>query len=249
MGKLLKYEFRKTLFVKLILLGLTAVAEVIFLIGVWKNIEENPMVFLGTVLLTILAIAGITFIGIHSMLSLYRDLNTRQSYMLFMTPHSSYSILGAKILENGISILLTGLFFGLLAFLDIKILLREQLTIKMIIDTFHEMLKQMDLPIDISFRLAMFTLVAILANWLFTIVSAHLAIILAAAVLAGKRFSGLLSFVLFIAINYVCSFLLKKITANMEVETQIMATCGICLGFAVIIYLISGWIMEKKLSV
>ena len=35
---------------------------------------------------------------------LHRDLNTKQSYMLFLTPKSSYQILGAKILENGISI-------------------------------------------------------------------------------------------------------------------------------------------------
>ena len=60
----------------------------------------------GIVLLTMLAMGGIMVIGLASVVTLHRDVSTKQSYMLFMTPNSSYSILGAKMLENGLSILL-----------------------------------------------------------------------------------------------------------------------------------------------
>lgn len=67
------------------------------------------------------AVIGIAYIGLESVMVLQRDLNTKQSYMLFLTPHSSYEILGAKVLENGISILVTGIFFVLVAALDFTV--------------------------------------------------------------------------------------------------------------------------------
>lgn len=41
MLRLLKYELRKTLFSKLILIGITAMAEAIFLIGFWGKKESR----------------------------------------------------------------------------------------------------------------------------------------------------------------------------------------------------------------
>ena len=40
MLKLIKYELRKTWFLKLIRLGMTAAAELVFLSGLWSNREE-----------------------------------------------------------------------------------------------------------------------------------------------------------------------------------------------------------------
>ncbi len=60
--------------------------------------------------LVMCTIFGVIYIGIESVNVLHRDLNTKQSYMLFLTPKSSYQILGAKILENGISIIMAGAF-------------------------------------------------------------------------------------------------------------------------------------------
>ena len=248
MGNLIKYEFRKTLFVKLILLALTGAAELVFLIGVFYN-ADSPGAAVGVTLLTLLAIAGITFIGIHSMLSLYRDLNTKQSYMLFMTPHSSYTILGAKIIENGLSILAAGAFFALLAFIDLQILLKEFFTFKAILEYFQGFLEFANLPVDISASTVLLFFLSVLTSWLATIVTAHLAIILSATFLAGKRFSGVVSFVLFIAISLVSSWLVNRIPDTVALNTHILLACVISLLFAAVCYLLSGWMAEKKLSV
>ena len=119
MLKLMKYEFRKTGFSKLILLVVTLVAELAFLLGVF--LEKDRLLATGIMILYLCAVIGIAYIGLESVLALHRDLNTKQSYMLFLTPHSSYEILGAKVLENGISILITGIFFALVAALDVLI--------------------------------------------------------------------------------------------------------------------------------
>ena len=97
MSKLIKYEFRKSLFSKLVFAGITAVMEIIYLIGILGNYNKPTVI--GMIGLFFTALAGITFIGIESILILYRDLTTKQSYMLFMTPNNSYKILGAKALE------------------------------------------------------------------------------------------------------------------------------------------------------
>ena len=119
MLKLMKYELRKTAFSKLVLLVITAVAEIAFLIGVfWK---KDNILAMGIIFLVMCTIFGVIYIGIESVNVLHRDLNTKQSYMLFLTPKSSYQILGAKILENGISIIMAGAFFASLAAIDVTV--------------------------------------------------------------------------------------------------------------------------------
>ena len=100
MLRLLKYELRKTLASKLILLGIAVIAEVVFLIG-FENSHERTLT-VGALLLFFTATIGIGLVGILSLVTLHRDMNTRQGYMLFMTPNSCYKILGAKVLENEI---------------------------------------------------------------------------------------------------------------------------------------------------
>lgn len=91
MLKLMKYELRKTAFSKLVLLVITAVAEIAFLIGVfWK---KDNILAMGIIFLVMCTIFGVIYIGIESVNVLHRDLNTKQSYMLFLTPKSSYQIL------------------------------------------------------------------------------------------------------------------------------------------------------------
>ena len=86
----MKYELRKTAFSKLVLLVITAVAELAFLLGVF--LKKDNLLAIGIVFLFMCAVFGVIYIGIESVNVLYRDLNTKQSYMLFLTPKSSYEI-------------------------------------------------------------------------------------------------------------------------------------------------------------
>ena len=60
MKHLMKYEFRKTLIAKLIILGTTAVLEILFLIGLYT--KHDSLAGYSTIMLTMLAF-GFLFIG------------------------------------------------------------------------------------------------------------------------------------------------------------------------------------------
>ena len=57
MSKLIKYEFRKTMFTKWIILGITGVAEILYLLGLY--LDKNTLMGLSMALLTLLAFGGV----------------------------------------------------------------------------------------------------------------------------------------------------------------------------------------------
>lgn len=246
MLKLMKYEFRKTGFSKLILLVITLVAEVGFLLGVF--LEKDRLLATGIMILFLCVVIGIAYIGLESVMALHRDLNTKQSYMLFLTPHSSYEILGAKVLENGISILVTGIFFLVLAALDMMVA-------TLYIGGVKEMMNMLNSFLDVSMNVvlspkdAAFVFFTTLAGWMVYIMNADLAVILSATVLAGKKASGLVAFVIFLILSWLTGMGLDHLPEIRNVDLQFVIYIVAAMALAVCVYLISGWIMEKKLSV
>jgi hypothetical protein len=77
MLKLMKYEFRKTWFTKVILLAITALAEIAYLIGLYT--DREGLLAAGVFLLMLLAVGGLLVIGLGSVVTLHRDMNAKQS--------------------------------------------------------------------------------------------------------------------------------------------------------------------------
>lgn len=252
MGKLIKYEFRKTLRTKLIVLGITAIAELVFLYGVYfggKLEIDNNSVLTGIGLLMIAAFGSILYIGIESVLSLHRDMNTKQSYMLFLTPNSCYRILGAKVIENGLSIMLAGAFFGLLAALDITLLFQRYMSLAALRDMLLDLIHAFNISFELRTVSVILTAAMLLAEWLCTIVTAFLADVIACALLAGKRSSGTIGFVLFIALNAAVGFVLNTVTASLAFDPSLGVRIAASLVFAGLMYAAAAAVMERKLSV
>ena len=246
MLKLMKYEFRKTAFSKFILIAITVVAELAFLLGIF--LKKDNLLSMGIMFLFLCAVIGIAYIGLESVIVLQRDLNTKQSYMLFLTPHNSYEILGAKVLENGISILITGVCFVLLAALDFSVAILYIGGVKEMMDMVNSFLNiSMNIVLDpIQLCLIFFTT---LASWLVYIVNADLAVILSATVLAGKRGSGVAAFVIFLILSWVFGTCLDHLPVpeNMDIQYIIYILASLLISAG--LYVVSGWVMEKKLSV
>lgn len=246
MLKLMKYEFRKTATSKLILLAITAVAEVAFLLGVF--LKTDKLLATGILFLFLCAILGIGYIGLESVMILYRDLNTKQSYMLFLTPKSSYEIMGAKILENGISILVTGLTFALLAALDVTVAIAY-------IGGIKEVMNMVKSFLDVSMNVVMdpvqiaFVFFTSLASWMVYIVNADLAVILSATVLAGKKASGIVAFVIFMILSWMMGLFLDHLPALHNADLQYVLYIAAAMVMSAVLYIAGSWIMERKLSV
>lgn len=247
MGRLIKYEFRKNLGSKLIFLGVTMVMEVMFLIGLYGEFE-NPMV-LGMIGLFFSAVAGITYIGIESIVTLYRDLTTKQSYMLFMTPNSSYRILGAKAVENAGSVLLAGVFFGALATLDFTLLFNKAGEAVNIFDMVRDVLRNIDPRLDLSLKPMLALLLMVLCSWILQIATGYLAVVLTCTLLSGRKGAAVLSFAFYIAISLLISWGINHLPEKMEVVLRFNLTSAISLGCSIAMYFITAWIMDRKLSV
>ncbi|MBQ4383763.1 MAG: hypothetical protein II795_04735 [Firmicutes bacterium] len=250
MFKLMKYEFRKTQATKLILLAIIAIAEIAFLIGLYGNYDMTAG--LSIVALVFLSFLGVFVVGLESITILHRDMNTRQSYMLFMTPNSSYKILGAKVLECGLSILLAGAFVFALGTLDITLAVAREQGLNSLWEMIQNFLSHItingrQLEIDASILAA--TFLNILTSWIMTIVSAYLAVVISAALLNGKKFNGLISFVLFLLLNWGAARILRLIPDTMSSVATLLVYVAVELVLSAIMYVVTAEIMERKLSV
>ena len=249
MGKLLKYEMRKTMALKLILLGITAVAEVAFLITLYLNEKAADTLALTSVLLFFIALAGTVLIGVQSVLTLHRDMNTKQGYMLYMTPRNSFQILGAKMLENGLSLLLAGGFFFLLGLLDVTLLFSKLGSLEDLWKMFQDFMRMINTEIQLNSWSVLCLVTEMLASWLATVSIAYLADIVASALLNGKKMSGFVAFLFFIALTGVLGWLQNLLRTGAAIETILLIRAGIALVYAGIMYTVSAWVMDRYLSV
>ena len=246
MLRLLKYELRKTMLAKLILLAVTLTAQAVFLVGLWGK-RDIPLA-IGAFLLFVIATNGIVLMGILSVITLHRDTNTKLGYMLFMTPNSCYKILGAKVIECAASILLAGAFFFGLGWLDFSLLLGQGAN-EEIWKMFTEMVKVINEQIVLDAPHISALVFSMLASWLCTITTAYLADVLSSSLLYGKKANWLVTIPMFLLLNWGISKLLTLIPSSIG-----MVVCLVCQGAAALVlagimYVVTARLMEKYLSV
>ncbi|MBR3333529.1 MAG: hypothetical protein IKG23_04505 [Clostridia bacterium] len=246
MLRLLKYELRKTRFSKGILLGITLAAQAVFLAGLWGKKEETLAI--GAFLLFSVALVGIALMGILSVITLHRDMNTRQGYMLFMTPNSCYKILGAKVIECALSLLIAGAFFFGLGYLDFSLILGEG-TNKQIWDMFSQMVRTINEHIVLDAPHISALVFEIIASWLCTITTAYLADVISSSLLNGKKGGLLITFLIFLLLNYGITGLLRLIPSALGIIPVLLWQGAVALVLAGIMYVITARLMEKYLSV
>ena len=246
MLRLLKYELRKTLFSKLIILGVTVIAQAIFLVGLWGD-RENPLV-IGAALLFFIAVTGIALMGILSLATLHKDMNTKQGYMLFMTPNSCYRILGAKVIECGLSLLIAGAFFFALGLLDFSLILGKDAN-RQIWDMFTQVMRSINEKIVLDAPHISALVFSMLASWLCTVTTAYLSDVVSSSLLNGKKGNWVITFLLFLALNYGISKLLTLVPESLGIITVLLLQGAIALVLAGVMYVVTARLMEKYLSV
>lgn len=240
MLRLLKYEFRKTLFPKLVLLALLVIFEGVFLYGYWT--DNNSTVTLGLSLFLFTFLCGLLAIGIISLVTLHKDMNTRQGYMLFMTPNSTYRILGAKVAECGLSLLIAGAIGLGIGALNFSMLSEVTKLITSLLENFGSNLVP-DFPTLSSL------LFNILSHLLCSVTTAYLADVISSSLLNGRKGNLAITFVLFILINYAVQKILTLVPDSLGVVPVFLLQGGIALVLAGIMYVITARLMDRYLSV
>ncbi len=247
MKNLIKYEIRKTWQTKLILLTITLFAELAFLATLYLGIENyNPLTCM---ILYFLALGGILYIGIQSVVTMHQDMNTKQGYMLYMTPHNCYRILGAKVLENGLSLLAAGAFFFALGVLDISLLMGHYGILEEMLRYIREIMRSMQMELQLNTGSFIALAVAFLTGWLSTVMIAYLADVISTCLLAGKKHNGFFSLLAFILISILFSTLENACTGTLAWLPRLWWSSAISLAFSGIMYVVTAWLMDRHLSV
>ena len=163
MSKLLKYEFKKSKNVTLAILLVTVIGEALFVTGTIAGAA-------------LAATFGIFIMAVLSIDILHRELNTNQSYMLFLTPKNSYQILGSKILANAISLSLLTVLFAVLAALDLLLIGIREVGMPVPADGIRRALGSayLYMPTGVGKTIATAAAIAY-GSWLFLIVTAYFA--------------------------------------------------------------------------
>ena len=240
MLRLLKYEFRKTLFPKLILLALLVIFEGVFLYGYWT--DNNSTVTLGLSLFLFTFLCGLLAIGIISLVTLHKDMNTRQGYMLFMTPNSTYRILGAKVAESGLSMLGIGAVGLGICLLNFSLIKQE-------LEFITSFLKNFGIGLTPTFPHLSALLVYIICSILCSVTTAYLADVICSSLLNGQKGSMVITFVLFALLNFGIQKIMGLVPASLDIVVMFLLQGAIALTLAVVMYIITARLMDRYLSV
>lgn len=247
MPKLMKYEFRKQLFSKLAIMAIMLCLELYFFYGV--IFEKESTAAKGVLLLTVFAFISILFVTFECIITFNNDLKTKQSYMLFLVPKSTYSVVGAKVLASIIQIALTGLFFGIVAFADIFAVFARFGEIESFAKGLQQMLREM-FAINIDTERIIITLVSIIVSWIFIVVLAMLSITLSTTLLANSKVRGIVSFLLFMVAASGIMKLEGLISGNINFANSNFIVSNIYyIIVSVLLYLATAWMLDKKVSV
>ena len=88
-----------------------------------------------------------------------------------------------------------------------------------------------------------------LCSWILKIVTGYLAVVISCTLLSGKKAAGVISFALYIAISLLTAWGIEMLPDAKDVIGNLLIISAASLVCSVVMYFITAWIMDKKLSV
>ena len=216
MLKLTKYELRKNLLGIGIVAGIICVLQALFMFFCLTENLNYTSLFGG--LLIIAASVSYFIVFIFGVVTYYRELSSKSSYLIFMTPNSSLSIITSKLLYTliiGISAIFIG--FGVL---DIFMMAGVFGDLADALKNFSEMLKIMGIDVVNIIINIVAGIISFLIAFFFLISLAYFAITLSSTALQNNKIKG---FILFCVLAYATikiSSLLPELYKNPDSLSQ-----------------------------
>ena len=235
MLKLMKYEFKKQMFSKIIIAAILGVLTLYF--GIACVIDKETHAAIATMLIfTVMVFAGL-YVAVESLSVYDKDLKTKQSYMLFLVPKSSYEILGAKMISAALQIFFTMLIYGIVAVLCGSVFLIKYSSVRELMTLVQNIL-EINYSVRVDWGFAVQKILTVFVTWVFIV-----------------HKTKLTSFIVFVA--YILCFwgvvsADNAILNAISKSSQVMQSSVEILFFLVIntlLYVASAWLMDKKLSV
>lgn len=247
MLKLMKYEFRKQLLSKVVILVALGILECSFLFGMFT--ENEKAIALSVGIFSLVAFIAILFVSFECVITYSNDLKTKQSYMLFLTPNSTYSIVGAKVATAIFQIILTSAVFVAIIILNIGFIAIRFDEVDTVLAFIKDAAKQLfGANLDLGYIISV--LIYMILNWISVVTLAMLAITLSATFLANSKLKGLVSVGIFFLLNYGLSKFYGLFLPNLVIEKSDFISADMAILVVVCAtYFATSWMLDKKVSV
>ena len=186
--------------------------------------------------------------------NLNRDLKTKQSYMLWMVPHSTYEILASKIIAGILQMAFVFMAFFIAGAATLTITAASDGSLGEFLRAVREFFER-GVNIQVDWGLVFGMCLLCLIAWMNVMVVGFLAVILTRTVLLNTKFGGVIAVILFFVINFVIDRI-YIILGQLFDLAPISGWGGIGLFdyvfyivMTVLVYLLVGWIADRKLSI
>lgn len=225
MLKLIKYEYRKSITIFIIIFGVLFGLEAYLAGSILAKSTTN--IAISTVLYMLIGWAGILGLMVIGVISYARELNAKYSFMTFMTPNSTYKIVGAKYLTLLVTTVVATLIYGAFVYLDVKLAMSRFEDTADMLEMINELMKVL-FGKNITSLVIGFVgmIVGIWVSIFLTVSFAYLAITLSSTILANKKGKGWLAVGFFVAIRVVVQIIsnfLPSFDFGNDTLLQIMA--------------------------
>ncbi len=205
MLKLTKYEFIKSKLTLILTAIVFALLEGYFLYGI--IIEDTEHTVVSMALLTFFSLSCVFVVYILAITNYSKELSSKSSYLIFMTPNTALNIILSKMLSS----LIIGIGFivviGIVFFLDMHLFLVTYESTRNIIEFILTALESMDIDTSLILPTLIVYSLEFIINFFCIVTMIYFAITLSSTVLQNKRGKGLVSFILVI----IFAVLLAKI--------------------------------------
>lgn len=252
MAKLIKYEMRKQRTSRMVILIGLLVGVIAYCLSILTGNINMTAVIIGLGVCAALLVFFYT--GIESILVLNRDLKTKQRYMLWMLPKSIWEILGAKFISALLQMAIVYAAFCIAVGIGCLGAVIRFEGVQALADMFQRA-SEAFVRGGVNWTDLVWLAVYIFIAWSQVIMIGFLAVVMSRTILLRSRFAGFLSVILFFVIDFVIAFgsdLMYRLPwlADFAGSPRINIWDGIYyLVTAVILFLVSGVLADKKLSV
>ena len=240
---LLQYEMKKTAFMKILCGFALFISQAFVMLG---TATDNYVVAgLGAGLLIFFSFLVIFILGLSSMASLSKDLNTTQGYMLFMLPkHSAYFLL-AKIVESLVSTFLAGLVIVLIFFFNISYFAIDTEAYKDLLEMFWNLVMSGKGFGTLSLYMIRFLATAA-AFWIFLSTMAILCVTVQASIFKGKALALAVSIVAFLFLFLYLFSALPELAYKISWKYSDQVFYAMIVILSIGFFALSFYLLEKK---
>lgn len=252
MGKLIKYEFKKQMLSKIIVGVLALICQLVMLVGVFADKPDWGALGFGG--MTILAFAALFYFSFETVVTYSNDLKTKQSYMLFLVPRNMYQVVGAKMITTIAQIFVAGIAF-------MALLLGNLFLVSARDGEIEEFIKLMKMFIEfvsgvnVDVTTVVYVICSMLVVWIEFVLMAMLAITLSTTLFANKRYKGVISFGIYIGLEFVLGKIADWASNGamsgevLTLDAMAWVYMGVYVVAMVLCFFGTAWLLDKKISV